>query len=1073
MPKLTVQIVMAVFLTIFSATTGMSQTNFFNDTFVNGSTVDSATPAAPTTNSASYEIISSKGWNPTASVTSLGLKFGIASSASGTTEAEAMFATNPITLTSNSDYVTLSIVFKDVSGPLTAGAGFLGIGLYNTGASTNYPVPSGLNGTATTSNTGNALNNAVLWEGYFGLLSYSGGNDSLNTRPIQTTSTTDAGQDVCTTGSGSESFQYPKGSGIGSTVLSSLVLSSNTEYTEVFTIALTNASMLGITNSIYEGTDTTAAPLAQYNGTASGSTFLTSGFNALAFGLNSKSTNAVTGNVLDLVSINISGQSTTIMGPPNPTQEPANVIVVTNGYAQLSVVASGFNIIYQWYRNGVLLANGGDLSGVTTPTLVIDPSTMTDAVSVANGYYCVLTGAGNYTTNTVTNSLALVAATNLVWVGTTPTATWDVDNSVDWETTNSSPVPAVFTGGDPVSFNDNTVVNASVTLAGNVAPASMSVTTANAFTFSGSGSIAGNGYAVFDGENQEGEVQLNANNTYSGGTLLTNGVLVNLENYAGLGSGPVILGSATAQMEIDSAGSATVGINGDVDVASNFTFLVDGTGSYATVFFGNFLGSSAATLTFEPAIGINPSGTAANTNRVRLYGTNTVCNANIFIDGPSTEQAQYNGCEIAFYNATGTQKYNGVISGDGGVIQRGTGIAILDGQNTYTGGTTPTAGDLGVGANSEGATGSGVTSGPLGTGALLLAPEVPNTTATGEIFASAPNITIGNSIVYPSGTNNLTLEIGGTNNLTLSGPFALNGADGSGISGGFTSRTFQVTNTGLTTLSGVMTDGGLGYGFNLTGSGTLALNNTNTYTGPTVISGGTLLVNGRVSTNTVTVATNGALGGGGVITGPVTIQAGGTLAPGNPYILTHSVLTLTISNILTLQAGSTNIAVVTQGGVNSLVTGLTSVAYNGTLVPNIVGTLRAGQNFTIFSAAAYTGNFSAIAGTPGAGLVWAFNPTNGVLSVVQSTIIPNVPPQITSFSFVGGNLSISGTNGVNGGTYYLLGTTNLTTPIGQWIPVATNVVTASGGTESFSFTGTNAYTAGAPGWFFRLSSTNN
>ena len=149
--------------------------------------------------------------------------------------------------------------------------------------------------------------------------------------------------------------------------------------------------------------------------------------------------------------------------------------------------------------------------------------------------------------------------------------------------------------------------------------------------------------------------------------------------------------------------------------------------------------------------------------------------------------------------------------------------------------------------------------------------------------------------------------------------------------------------------------------------------------------------------------------------------------------------------------------------------------FAGTLVPTIVsGTLSAGQNFKLFNARSHSGNFSAIAGTPGAGLAWEFDSTNGVLSVVTSgPIVPTIPPRVTGFSLSGGTVTITATNGVNGGTYYLLGTTNVATPIGQWVPVATNVVTASGGTESFTFAGTNAYTVGSPMWFFMLSSTNN
>jgi hypothetical protein len=71
------------------------------------------------------------------------------------------------------------------------------------------------------------------------------------------------------------------------------------------------------------------------------------------------------------------------------------------------------------------------------------------------------------------------------------------------------------------------------------------------------------------------------------------------------------------------------------------------------------------------------------------------------------------------------------------------------------------------------------------------------------------------------------------------------------------------------------------------------------------------------------------------------------------------------------------------------------------------------------------------------------------------------------------NVVINGTNGVNGGTYYLLESTNLVLPLNQWLAVATNVVSASGGSDSFTFIGTNAVTSNFPQQFYILSSTNN
>ena len=175
---------------------------------------------------------------------------------------------------------------------------------------------------------------------------------------------------------------------------------------------------------------------------------------------------------------------------------------------------------------------------------------------------------------------------------------------------------------------------------------------------------------------------------------------------------------------------------------------------------------------------------------------------------------------------------------------------------------------------------------------------------------------------------------------------------------------------------GATPDGGL----NLQGGGTLTLSGTSTYTGNTIVSNATLNVTGSLVAST-DVKSGAILTGTGTLSAPVTVESGGMLAPGGAAIGT-----LTITNDLTLHAGSSVSMEVNQTSVtNDLVTGLNHVNYGGALiVTNLSGTLTAGNQFTLFSAANPTNNFSSISGTPGANLAWSFNPTNGVLSVVST-----------------------------------------------------------------------------------------
>jgi hypothetical protein len=95
------------------------------------------------------------------------------------------------------------------------------------------------------------------------------------------------------------------------------------------------------------------------------------------------------------------------------------------------------------------------------------------------------------------------------------------------------------------------------------------------------------------------------------------------------------------------------------------------------------------------------------------------------------------------------------------------------------------------------------------------------------------------------------------------------------------------------------------------------------------------------------------------------------------------------------------------------------------------------------------------------------------LTVTNPVIIPTSTPTITGFNFAGGtNLVLSVTNGQSGGRYYLLSSTNLATPLSQWLPVATNVIVTNGPANGFTFGGTNVVRIGNPQQFYILSNTN-
>ena len=86
---------------------------------------------------------------------------------------------------------------------------------------------------------------------------------------------------------------------------------------------------------------------------------------------------------------------------PGFTTQPANQTVCTGGLASFSVIAAGNPApTYQWRRGASELTDGGNISGATTATLIINPAGAGDA---ASNYNCIIASAcGSATSNAAT-----------------------------------------------------------------------------------------------------------------------------------------------------------------------------------------------------------------------------------------------------------------------------------------------------------------------------------------------------------------------------------------------------------------------------------------------------------------------------------------------------------------------------------------------------------------------------------------------------------------------------------------------------------------------------------------------
>jgi autotransporter-associated beta strand protein len=312
--------------------------------------------------------------------------------------------------------------------------------------------------------------------------------------------------------------------------------------------------------------------------------------------------------------------------------------------------------------------------------------------------------------------------------------------------------------------------------------------------------------------------------------------------------------------------------------------------------------------------------------------------------------------------------------------------------------------------------------------------------SSGNTAFGSPNTTydLGTGTAWLVNRNGgITVTLGalaGGPNTTLAGRSSGSGGSGS---------TYQIGGNHVsTTFSGRIINGNDTTTITKVGSGTLTLAGTNSYTGPTAVSAGRLLVNGDQSaaTNAVSVAVGATLGGAGIIGGATTIH--GTLAPG------VALGTLTFTQSLAFSTTGRAQFEISKNPLSAdqaVVTG--AVTYTGTLdvVNTSVELLEAGDNFQLFSAGSYQGAFTEFA-LPAleAGLTWNASQlaTNGRIWVVST-----VSPVIDQFSLTGGNFSFSGSGGTPNWNFMVLTATNLALPVSSWTEVATGQFDGAGDFE--------------------------
>ncbi|EDW6843598.1 autotransporter-associated beta strand repeat-containing protein [Salmonella enterica subsp. enterica serovar Senftenberg] len=411
-----------------------------------------------------------------------------------------------------------------------------------------------------------------------------------------------------------------------------------------------------------------------------------------------------------------------------------------------------------------------------------------DAVTDAHGTFNLTNADGSFAVNTVLENVdaTLDPASATGWDGTSLIKQGAGTLILNAENT--------YTGGTTISGGTLVATNVDALGSGDVTDdATLELNTGGTFD----NAISGSGQVVKSGD---GALTLSGANSYSGGTLISDGTLV-ASNVDALGSGDVT-NNATLEMNTGGDFINNIGGTGRVEKSGDDTLTLSGSNTY-----------TGGTLISD--------GTLVASN-VEALGTGDVTN-NATLE----------------LNTGGT--FDNAISGSGQVEKSGDDVLTLSGANSYSGGTLISDGTL-VASNVE----------ALGTGDVT--DDATLELNTGGDFIN--NIG-GTGRVEKSGDDKLTLSgsntyTGGT--LISSGTLVANDVNALGT-GDVTDNATLMLNTGGDFTNNI---GGTGR-VEKSGDDALTLSGSNTYTGGTLISGGTLVANDVNALGTGDITDNATL----------------------------------------------------------------------------------------------------------------------------------------------------------------------------------------------------------------------
>lgn len=619
--------------------------------------------------------------------------------------------------------------------------------------------------------------------------------------------------------------------------------------------------------------------------------------------------------------------------------DPANAFTVSqalSGSGSLTKLGAGTLVLTgtNSYTGGTTIGAGtlqlgnggtsGSIAGnvVNNGTLAFDRSDAVSFADVISGSGAVRQiGAGALTlsgVNTYTGATTIDAGTILALSGTGSIAASsgvEDNGSFDISGTTAGASIRSLSGAGSVSLGGKalTITNAAGTFAGAIGDGG----SGGSLTLSG------------------GSLILTGTNNYTGGTTIAGGTL-QIGNGGTTGSiaGDIVDDAALAFNRSDAVTfGGTISGSGAVSQIGSGTLALTGNNSYGG---GTLLLGGVLSVSSDANLGATPGALAFDGGVLQITGTGFTSTTRAITLG-----AGGGGFDIA--SAANVFTLNQEISGSGALTKSGGGTLVLNGTNSYTGGTVITAGTLQIG---NGGT-SGSVTGNIIDNAALAFNRSDATTFAGTISGSGSLAQIGTGTTILTGTNTYA---GGT--VISSGVLQIgNGGTSGSVAGNIVDNAALVFNlandltfAGAISGAGVLRQAGAGK-TELTGD-------SSAFAGTTYVDAGTLAVNGTLGGN-VDVSAGGRLQGIGTVG---TTLVSGTLAPGN------SIGTLNVAGGIIFNAGSVFEVEVNAAGQSDRVNATGFATLNGGSVQVVAGTgnYAPSTRYTILTAAGVSGTFAGV-----------------------------------------------------------------------------------------------------------------